>query len=76
MPAVRLEFGYLLNDADAARLADAATLDRMADGVVIALQRMYLGDADMGHTGLLRLSDLRRHLETMRRDGAVPSTGA
>lgn len=76
MPAVRLEFGYLLNDADAARLGDPALLDRMADGVVVALQRMYLGDADMGHTGVLRLSDLRRHLESMRRDGAMPPAGA
>jgi N-acetylmuramoyl-L-alanine amidase len=48
----------------------------MADGVVVALQRMYLGDEDMGHTGVLRLSDLRRQLESMRRAGAVPSAGA
>jgi N-acetylmuramoyl-L-alanine amidase len=73
MPAVRLEFGYLRSEADAASLADPAVLDRMADGVVVALQRMYLGDADMGHTGVLRLSDLRRHLESMRDADAAPS---
>lgn len=70
MPAVRLDFGYLSHPGDAAVLAEAATLDRIAEGIVVALQRMYLGDADMGHTGVLRLADLRRHLEAMRAEQA------
>ena len=32
----------------------------------MALQRVYLGEADTSRTGVLRLDDLRRHLETMR----------
>lgn len=66
MPAVRLDFGYLTHSHDAALLGQPATLDRMAEGIVVALQRMYLGDADMGHTGMLRLADLRRHLDLIR----------
>lgn len=77
MPAVRLDFGYLSHPDDAALLAEPATLDRIAEGIVVALQRMYLGDADTGHTGVLRLADLRRHLEAMRIEKAsgTPSTG-
>jgi N-acetylmuramoyl-L-alanine amidase len=67
MPAVRLDFGYLNNDGDAAALADTRTLDAVAEAVVVALQRMYLGEADTARTGVLRLDDLRRHLEAMRR---------
>lgn len=77
MPAVRLDFGYLSHPGDAALLGQPVSLDRIADGIVVALQRMYLGDADMGHTGVLRLADLRRHLEEMRVDKAsgASSTG-
>ncbi|HET8595251.1 MAG TPA: N-acetylmuramoyl-L-alanine amidase [Intrasporangium sp.] len=74
MPAVRLDFGYLSHPADAALLREPATLDRIAEGIVVALQRMYLGDADMGHTGVLRLADLRRHLEEMRVEKATGQT--
>lgn len=70
MPAVRLDFGYLSHPGDAAVLAQPASLDGIAEGIVVALQRMYLGDADTGQTGVLRLSDLRRHLERMREAGA------
>lgn len=76
MPAVRLDFGYLSHPEDAALLAEPTTLDRIAEGIVVALQRMYLGDADTGHTGVLRLTDLRRHLEAMRAEKASDSSGA
>jgi N-acetylmuramoyl-L-alanine amidase len=66
MPAVRLDFGYLSHAGDATALADDQTLDHVAEAVVVALQRVYLGDADTSRTGVLRLDDLRRHLETMR----------
>jgi len=66
MPAVRLDFGYLNHEGDAAALANAQTLDHVAEAVVVALQRVYLGEADTSRTGVLRLDDLRRHLETMR----------
>ncbi len=66
MPAVRLDFGYLSHEGDAASLASAQILDHVAEAVVVALQRVYLGEADTSRTGVLRLDDLRRHLETMR----------
>ena len=47
-------------------LANAQILDHVAEAVVVALQRVYLGEADTSRTGVLRLDDLRRHLETMR----------
>jgi len=65
MPAVRLDIGYLSHPSDVAVLSNSHTLDRIAEGVVVALQRLYLGEADTGHTGMLRLADLRRHLESI-----------
>jgi N-acetylmuramoyl-L-alanine amidase len=66
MPAVRLDVGYLTHPDDAALLASPQTLDRIAEGVVVALQRTYLGEADTARTGVLRLDDLRQHLEAIR----------
>lgn len=66
MPAVRLDFGYLSHPGDAAALAQHHTLDLIAESVVVALQRLYLGESDTARTGVLRLDDLRRHLEAMR----------
>ena len=62
MPTVRVEAGYLSHPRDAARLADPAFRDTIAEAIVIALQRMYLGDDDTNATGVLRLGDLRAHL--------------
>ena len=58
MPTVRIEAGYLTHEQDAARLAEPAFLDTLAEAIVIALQRMYLGDDDTNATGVLRLGDL------------------
>lgn len=41
MPAVRLEIGYLSNTGDAARLADPAFRDTVAEAVLVALQQVY-----------------------------------
>ncbi|HET7658869.1 MAG TPA: N-acetylmuramoyl-L-alanine amidase [Oryzihumus sp.] len=62
MPSVRLEAGYLTHPSDAARLADPAFRDTLAEAVVVALQRMYLGEDDTNATGVLRLGDLRRYM--------------
>jgi len=61
MPTVRIEAGYLSSPQDAARLADPAFLDTLAEAIVIALQRMYLGEDDTNATGVLRLGDLRAY---------------
>lgn len=58
MPTVRIEAGYLTHAQDAARLAEPAFLDTLAEAIVIALQRMYLGEDDTNATGVLRLGDL------------------
>ena len=62
MPTVRIEAGYLSHPEDAARLADPAFRDTLAEAIVIALQRMYLGEDDTNATGVLRLGDLRAYL--------------
>ena len=62
MPAVRIEPGYLSHPEDAARLADPAFRDTLAEAIVIALQRLYLGEDDTIATGVLRLGDLRAYL--------------
>jgi len=62
MPAVRLEAGYLSHAEDAARLADPAFRDTLAEAVLVSLQRMYLGEDDTNATGVLRLGDLRAYL--------------
>jgi len=58
MPTVRIEAGYLSHPQDAAKLADPVFLDTLAEAIVIALQRMYLGEDDTNATGVLRLGDL------------------
>jgi N-acetylmuramoyl-L-alanine amidase len=62
MPTVRIEAGYLSHPGDAARLADPVFRDTVAEAIVIALQRMYLGEDDTNATGVLRLGDLRAYL--------------
>jgi N-acetylmuramoyl-L-alanine amidase len=58
MPAVRIEVGHLSNPGDAARLADPAFRDVLAEGILIGVQRLYL-PADLDPpTGALRLPDL------------------
>jgi N-acetylmuramoyl-L-alanine amidase len=64
MPTVRIEAGYLSHPEDAARLADPIFRDTLAEAIVIALQRMYLGEDDTNATGVLRLGDLRSYLAT------------
>ena len=60
MPAVRIDVGYLTNPGDAARLADPAFRDVVAEAVVVAVQRMYLNPETDTRTGLLRLDEAAR----------------
>ncbi len=58
MPAVRLELGHVSSVGDAARLADPALRDTVAEALLVAVQRLYL-PADLDPpTGVLRLPDL------------------
>jgi N-acetylmuramoyl-L-alanine amidase len=64
MPTVRVEAGYLTHPKDASRLADPSFRDTLAEAVVVALQRMYLGEDDTNPTGVLRLGDLRAFMQS------------
>ena len=58
MPTVRLELGHLTHPGDAARLADPAFRDVIAEAVLVAVQRLYLPLDQDPPTGVLRLADL------------------
>lgn len=55
MPAVRVEIGYLTCPDDRARLLDPAFRDTVAEGLLVAVQRLYLPIGDDPPTGVLRL---------------------
>jgi N-acetylmuramoyl-L-alanine amidase len=57
MPAVQVELGYLTNTEDATRLGDPVFRDVVAEALVVAVQRLYLGDDDRS-TGSMRLDDV------------------
>jgi N-acetylmuramoyl-L-alanine amidase len=57
MPAVRLELGHLTSPRDAARLADPAFRDTVAEALLVAVQRLYLPEDLDPPTGVLRLAD-------------------
>ena len=59
-PTVLLEIGYVTNPKDASRLADPAFRDVIAEGLVVAIQRMYLSAEEDAKTGTLRIEDLRK----------------
>ena len=58
MPAVRVDVGYVTNPDDAARLADPAFRDVVAQAVVVAVQRLYLTPEEDPHTGMLRIDEI------------------
>lgn len=58
MPAVQIEAGYLTNGSDAARLAEPAFRDTVAEAVLAALQRLFLPAEEDPGTGQLRLPAL------------------
>ncbi len=59
-PTIRLELGYITNPKDAARLNDSGFRDTVAEGVVVAIQRLFLSAEEDAKTGTLRIEDLRR----------------
>jgi N-acetylmuramoyl-L-alanine amidase len=59
-PTIRLEIGYITNPKDAARLNDSTFRDTVAEGIVIAIQRLFLSAEEDAKTGTLRIEDLRR----------------
>ncbi len=57
MPAVRVEFGYLTNPHDAARLGEPAFRDNLAEAVVVAMQRLYIASDPLASTRSIQLAD-------------------
>jgi N-acetylmuramoyl-L-alanine amidase len=55
MPTIRLELGYLSSPIDLPRLIDPAFRDRVAEGLLAAIQRLYLPRDLDPPTGVLRL---------------------
>jgi N-acetylmuramoyl-L-alanine amidase len=56
MPTVRLELGYLTSPIDRPRLLDPLFRDTVAEGLLVAVQRLYLPTADDPPTGVMRIS--------------------
>lgn len=55
MPAVRVELGYLTSPVDRARLVDPQFRDTVAEGLLVAVQRLYLPQTDDPPTGVMRI---------------------
>ena len=60
MPAVRVELGYLTNPEDCRKLLDPAFRDVVADGVLVAVKRLYLLGENDQPTGTFTFADLLR----------------
>lgn len=67
MPVVRIEVGYLSNPHDRARLLDPNFRDVVAEGILIAVKRLYLLGENDQPTGTFTFSDL------LRRELAAPA---
>jgi N-acetylmuramoyl-L-alanine amidase len=55
MPSVRVELGYLTSPRDRSLLVDPQFRDRMAEGLLVAVQRLYLPVGDDPPTGVMRI---------------------
>ncbi len=60
-PAVRIEIGYLTNHDDRRRLADPAFRDVVAEGIVVAVKRLYLLGENDQPTGTFTFADVLRN---------------
>ncbi len=55
MPTVRVELGYLSSPIDRPRLVDPLFRDTVAEGLLVAVQRLYLPPGDDYPTGAMRI---------------------
>lgn len=55
MPAIRVEVGYLTSPRDRVLLRDPRLRDTIAEGLLVAVQRLYLPAADDPTTGVMRI---------------------
>jgi N-acetylmuramoyl-L-alanine amidase len=67
MPVVRIEVGYLSNPTDRTRLLDPAFRDVVAEGILVAVKRLYLLGENDQPTGTFTFNEL------LRRELAAPA---
>lgn len=67
MPAVRIEAGYVSNRDDHARLLDPVFRDVLAEGILVAVKRLYLLGENDQPTGTFTFTEL------LRRELAAPA---
>jgi N-acetylmuramoyl-L-alanine amidase len=60
MPAVRIDLGYLTNPEDRSKLLDPVCRDVIAEGVLVAVKRLYLLGENDQPTGTFTFADLLR----------------
>ena len=61
MPTVRVEVGYLTNMGDRRKLLNADFRDVVAEGILVAVKRLYLLGQDDHPTGTFTFSDVLAH---------------
>lgn len=66
MPAVQVELGYLTNSGDRALLADPDFRDRVADGLLVSVKRLYLDGRDDRPTGTFSFHELLEYERSVR----------
>jgi N-acetylmuramoyl-L-alanine amidase len=66
MPAVQVEIGYLTNSADRAALLTGEFRNTIAEGLLVAVKRLYMDGRDEPHTGAFSMSDLLAHERAVR----------
>jgi N-acetylmuramoyl-L-alanine amidase len=60
-PAIRIEIGYLTNPEDRGRLSDPSFRDVVAEGILVAVKRLYLLGENDQPTGTFTFADVLRH---------------
>jgi len=58
MPAVRIDIGYVSSPLDRARLLDPVFRDAIAEGLLIAVQRLYLPSEQDQPTGVMQIPEV------------------
>ncbi len=66
MPAIQVEIGYLSNPEERQLLLSDDFRNRLADGILVAVKRLYLDGRDDPQTGSFSFSDLLAHERTIR----------
>lgn len=66
MPAIQVALGYLSNAEDRHRLLSDDFRNTVADGMLVAVKRLYLDGRNDPHTGTFTFSDLLAHEQSVR----------